>query len=87
MARVACESICPTGLVLVKVGKSAPHVTPTSRLSSVQTVKGIGYDRPEFGFDYKSCAVVSSIDEQSPDIAQGVDRSFDSEERSRTGSR
>jgi S-adenosylmethionine synthetase len=42
-----------------------------------ETIREIGYDNPEFGFDYKSCAVLTSIDEQSPDIAMGVDSSYE----------
>jgi S-adenosylmethionine synthetase len=42
-----------------------------------ETIREIGYDNPEFGFDHKSCAVLTSIDEQSPDIAMGVDASFE----------
>jgi len=84
MARVACESICTTGLVLV-MGEISTSCYADIPAIVRQTVKGIGYDRPEFGFDYKSCAVICSIDEQSPDIAQGVDRSFDSEEEAELG--
>jgi S-adenosylmethionine synthetase len=84
MARVACESICTTGLVLV-MGEISTACYADIPAIVRQTVREIGYDRPEFGFDYKSCAVVCSIDEQSPDIAQGVDRSFDSDEESELG--
>lgn len=84
MARVACESICTTGLVLV-MGEISTACYADIPAIVRQTVREIGYDRPEFGFDYKSCAVICSIDEQSPDIAQGVDRSFDSEEEAELG--
>jgi S-adenosylmethionine synthetase len=42
-----------------------------------ETIRKIGYDRPEYGFDYESCAVLTAIDEQSPDIAQGVDQAYE----------
>ena len=45
-----------------------------------RTVERIGYTNPEYGFDYKGCAVLTSIDEQSPDIALGVDKSYESKE-------
>jgi len=77
MARVACESICTTGMVLV-MGEISTHCYADIPAIVRQTVRDIGYDRPEYGFDYKSCAVLTSIDEQSPDIAQGVNRSYDS---------
>ncbi len=70
-ARVACESLVTTGLVLVSGEISTdcyvdiPGVVRT-------TVKNIGYTRAKYGFDGETCAVLSAIDEQSPDIAQGV---------------
>ncbi len=69
--RVACETLVTTGLVLV-----AGEITTTTYVDipkiARQTIKDIGYDNGEYGFDSKSCAVLTSIDEQSPDIAQGV---------------
>ena len=76
-ARVACESICTTGMVLV-MGEISTNCYVDIPAIVRQTVREIGYDHPEYGFDYKTCAVLSSIDEQSPDIAQGVNHSYDS---------
>ena len=75
-ARVACETIATTGMVLVMGEISTncyvdiPHVVR-------DTVRSIGYDKPEYGFDYKSHAVLTAIDEQSPDIAMGVNSAYD----------
>ena len=84
MARVACETVCTTGMVLV-MGEITTNCYADFPAIARETVREIGYDRPEYGFDYKSCAVLSSIDEQSPDIAQGVNRSYDSEEAAEQG--
>ena len=75
-ARVACETVCTTGMVLVmgEISTSCYADIPTI---ARETIKRIGYDKPEFGFDGSSCAVITSIDEQSPDIAMGVDSAFD----------
>ena len=74
MARVACETACTTGLVSVM-----GEITTTAIVDYQQivrdTVIGIGYDRAKYGFDGHTCAVLSSIHEQSPDIAMGVDKS------------
>jgi len=70
--RVACETLVTTGMVVVagEITTSAyVHVPDIVR----ETVQRIGYDSGESGFDYKTCAVLTSIDRQSPDIAQGVD--------------
>ena len=76
MSRVACETLVTTGLAMV-----AGEITTKAYVDipSVvrDTINGIGYDRESFGFDGNTCGVMVSIDEQSPDIAQGVD---DSEE-------
>lgn len=81
LARVACETTVTTGLVLV----SGEITTKTYiDIPSVvrQTLKDIGYTRAKYGFDAETCAVLTAIDEQSPDIAQGVDRSLEARESS-----
>jgi S-adenosylmethionine synthetase len=75
-ARVACETVCTTGMVLVMGEISTKTYTDIPAIVR-RTVEKIGYTNPEYGFDYKGCAVLSSIDEQSPDIALGVDESFE----------
>ncbi|HEX5367733.1 MAG TPA: methionine adenosyltransferase [Acidimicrobiales bacterium] len=81
MARVACETLVTTGLAMV-----AGEITTSAyvEIPSIvrETIKGIGYDRELVGFDGNTCGVVTSIDPQSPDIAQGVDRAY--EERTST---
>ncbi|MCD8389908.1 MAG: methionine adenosyltransferase [Oscillospiraceae bacterium] len=71
-ARVACDTVCTTGMVLV-MGEISTACYVDIPAIVRKTVCNIGYDRPEYGFDGNSCAVLTSIDEQSPDIAQGVD--------------
>jgi len=73
-ARVAAETLCNTGLVIL-----AGEITTTANVDYIQvardTIKRIGYDNSDYGIDYKGCAVLVAYDKQSPDIAQGVDRS------------
>ena len=73
-ARVAAETLCNTGLVVL-----AGEITTTANVDYIQvardTIRRIGYDNTEYGIDYKGCAVLVAYDKQSPDIAQGVDRS------------
>lgn len=75
-ARVACETSVTTGLVLV-----AGEITTTTYVDIPKivrdTVKEIGYNRAKYGFDAETCAVLTSIDEQSPDIAAGVDQALE----------
>jgi S-adenosylmethionine synthetase len=72
-ARVAAETLCNTGLVVL-----AGEITTTANVDYIQvardTIKRIGYDNTDYGIDYKGCAVLVAYDKQSPDIAQGVDR-------------
>ncbi len=78
-ARVACETSVTTGLVLV-----AGEITTTSYVDIPkvvrETIRQIGYTRAKYGFDADTCAVLTSIDEQSPDIAMGVDEALESRE-------
>ena len=76
MARVACETTCTTGLVLV-MGEITTSSYVDIQTIVRETVRKIGYDRAKYGFDCDSCAVLNSIHEQSPDIALGVDKSFE----------
>jgi S-adenosylmethionine synthetase len=75
-ARVAAETLCNTGLVVL-----AGEITTTANVDYIQvardTIRRIGYDNTEYGIDYKGCAVLVAYDKQSPDIAQGVDRTSD----------
>ena len=70
-ARVGCESLVTTGLALI-----AGEITTTAWVDMPdivrQTIKEIGYNSSDMGFDWQSCAVMTTIDKQSPDIAQGV---------------
>jgi S-adenosylmethionine synthetase len=71
-ARVAAETLCNTGLVLL-AGEITTHANVDYISVARDTIKRIGYDNADFGIDYKSCAVLVAYDKQSPDIAQGVD--------------
>ena len=77
MSRVACETFCTTGLVCV-MGEITTKAVVDYQSIVRETVREIGYDRAKYGFDCDSCAVISSIHAQSPDIAMGVDRSLES---------
>ena len=70
--RVACETLVTTGLAFIAGEISTTVYVDFPRLVR-ETIRDIGYTRAKFGFDYETCAVISSIDPQSPDIAQGVD--------------
>src|SRR5512144_627435 len=72
MGRVACETLVTTGLAFI-AGEISTRTYVDLPSIVRQTIKEIGYTRAKFGFDYETCAVVSSIDPQSADIAQGVD--------------
>lgn len=76
-ARVACETTVTTGLVLV-AGEITTSVYVDIPQIVRKTIKEIGYTRAKYGFDAETCAVLTAIDEQSPDIAGGVDDAFES---------
>ncbi len=71
-ARVACETLVTTGLAMI-----AGEITTTANVAYAdvvrETIKSIGYNHQSMGFDWETCAVLTSLDRQSPDIAQGVD--------------
>ncbi len=75
-ARVACETSVSTGLVLVTGEISTDCYVDIPKVAR-RTIKEIGYTRAKFGFDGETCAVLTSIDEQSSDIAQGVDQALE----------
>jgi S-adenosylmethionine synthetase len=78
MGRVACETLVTTGLVVV-----AGEITTTTSVDIPKlvrtTIREIGYDRAEYGFDAETCGVIVAMDKQSEDIAQGVDASYESQ--------
>ena len=76
MARVACETAVTTGMVLVMGEISTNCYVDIPKLVR-ETIKGIGYDRAKYGFDCETCSVLTSIDEQSSDIAMGVDEALE----------
>ena len=78
-AHVACECATTTGLVLVMGEISTSSYVPIDQIVRKKVVE-IGYDRAKFGFDGHSCSVLVSIDDQSPDIAQGVNREVDEDQ-------
>ena len=76
MSRVACETFCTTGLVCV-MGEVTTRAQVDIQRIVRETVREIGYDRAKYGFDCDSCAVITSLHAQSPDIAMGVDKSLE----------
>ena len=75
-ARVACETTCTTGIVSI-MGEITTNCYADIPSIARRVVKEIGYDRAKYGFDATTCAVVTSIDEQSPDIAMGVNEGYE----------
>src|SRR5438445_6338128 len=75
--RVACETLVNTGLVVVSGEISTTTYVDVPKIVR-ETVDRIGYNDASYGFDCNTCAVISAIDEQSPDIAQGVDHAYES---------
>lgn len=78
-ARVACECAVNTGLVLVMGEITTSGYVDISKIVR-KTIKDIGYTRAKYGFDGSTCGIISSIDEQSSDIAMGVNKSLDSDD-------
>jgi S-adenosylmethionine synthetase len=76
LGRVACETLVNTGLVVVS-GEITTNVYVDVPKIARETIKAIGYDNASYGFDCHTCAVISAIDEQSPDIAQGVNQAYE----------
>lgn len=76
MARVACETTVTTGMVMV-MGEITTDCYVDIESVVRDTVRGIGYDRAKYGFDSDSCAVITSVHGQSPDIAMGVDNALE----------
>lgn len=77
-ARVACETMCSTGLIVLS-GEITTHATVDYNMIARETVRSIGYTSSEIGFDSTTCAVLTAFNKQSPDIAQGVNRSKEEE--------
>ena len=81
MSRVACETACCTGFVLI-TGEITTNAYVDMQKVVRDTVKEIGYTKSEYGFDGNTCAVLVAIDEQSADIAMGVDKALEAKEGS-----
>ena len=79
MARVACETCCTTGMVMI-MGEISTNCYVDIPSIARNTILEIGYDRAKYGFDGTTCSVLTSIDEQSSDIALGVDHSLETKE-------
>ena len=74
--RVACETLVNTGLVVVSGEISTNTYVDVPKIAR-ETIRKIGYDNAPYGFDCNTCAVINAIDEQSPDIAQGVNQAYE----------
>ncbi|MDO4308966.1 MAG: methionine adenosyltransferase [Eubacteriales bacterium] len=79
MSRVACETAATTGLVLV-MGEITSNAYVDIQKVVRDTIRGIGYTKAEYGFDADTCGVITAIDEQSSDIAMGVDKALEARE-------
>jgi S-adenosylmethionine synthetase len=76
MSRVACETLITTGLIVIAGELTTDTYIDIPRIAR-ETVKAIGYTRAKYGFDAETCGVVVTVDDQSPDIAQGVDAAYE----------
>ena len=81
MSRVACETACTTGMVMV-MGEITTNAYVDIQKIVRETVREIGYDRAKYGFDCDTCGVITAIDEQSAEIALGVDKALEAKENS-----
>ena len=79
MSRVACETMATTGLIMISGEITSKAVVDVQTIAR-ETIRRIGYDRAKYGFDCDTCAVISAIHGQSPDIALGVDKSLEAKE-------
>ena len=79
MSRVACETAATTGLVLV-MGEITTNAYVDIQKIVRETIREIGYDRAKYGFDCDTCGVITAIDEQSQDIALGVNKALEAKE-------
>ncbi len=77
-ARVACETLCSTGLIVLS-GEITTHASVDYNIIARETVNNIGYTSSDIGFDSSTCAVLTAFNKQSPDIAQGVNRTKEEE--------
>ena len=83
MSRVACETAVTTGLVMV-MGEITTKAYVDIQKIVRETIREIGYDRAKYGFDCDTCGVITAIDEQSADIALGVDKALEAKENKMT---
>jgi S-adenosylmethionine synthetase len=83
MSRVACETAITTGLVLV-MGEITTNAYVDVQKIVRETIREIGYTRGKYGFDAETCGVITAIDEQSTDIAMGVDKALEAKEHTMT---
>ena len=81
--RVACETAVTTGMVMV-MGEISTHCYVDIPKIAREVIREIGYDRAKYGFDCDTCGVITSIDEQSCDIAMGVDQGLEAKEEVRS---
>ena len=83
MSRVACETAITTGLVLVMGEITTKGYVDIQKVVR-ETIREIGYDRAKYGFDCDTCGVITALDEQSADIALGVDKALEAKENKMT---
>ena len=79
LGRVACETTASTGLIHI-MGEISTHCYVDIPKIARQVIREIGYDRAKYGFDSETCGIITNIDEQSADIAMGVDQSLEAKE-------